>query len=66
VKNQEVFKLLIGTVLFQRTRDENSEKAANQLFAIARTSRQISKLPIKKLEKLIRISEPYRQKAYYC
>jgi len=28
MKNQEVFELLIETVLSQRTRDENSEKAA--------------------------------------
>jgi endonuclease-3 len=63
MKNKEIFELLIETILSQRTRDENSEKAANRLFAIARTPRQISKLPIKKLEKLIRISGPYRQKA---
>jgi endonuclease-3 len=63
MKNQEIFELLIETVLSQRTRDENSEKAAKQLFAIARTPKQILKLPMKKLQKLIRISGPYRQKA---
>jgi len=63
MKNQEVFELLIETVLSQRTRDENSEKAAQQLFSVAKTPRQIIKLPIKKLRSLIRISGPYRQKA---
>jgi endonuclease-3 len=63
MKNQEVFELLIETVLSQRTRDENSEKAARQLFSVAKTPRQIIKLPIKKLQSLIRISGPYRQKA---
>ena len=63
MKNQEIFELLIETVLSQRTRDENSEKAANNLFKIARTPKQILKLPMKKLQSLIRISGPYKQKA---
>ena len=63
MKNQEIFELLIETVLSQRTRDENSEKAAEQLFEFARTPKQILKLPMKKLQNLIRISGPYRQKA---
>jgi len=63
MKNQEIFELLIETVLSQRTKDENSEKAARQLFAVARTPKQILKLPIKKLQNLIKISGPYRQKA---
>ena len=63
MKNQEIFELLIETILSQRTRDENSEKAAKQLFAIARTPQQIVKLSMKKLQKLIKISGPYRQKA---
>src|SRR4030065_873999 len=63
MKSQEVFELLIETILSQRTRDENSEKAARQLFSVAKTPSQIIKLPIKKLQSLIRISGPYRQKA---
>jgi len=63
LKNQEVFELLIETILSQRTRDENSEKAAKQLFAVAKTPRQILRLPMKKLKNLIKISGPYRQKA---
>lgn len=63
MRNQGIFELLVETILSQRTRDENSEKAANQLFEIARTPKQILKLPMKKLQKLIRTSGPYRQKA---
>jgi len=63
LNNKEVFKILITTVLSQRTRDENSEKAAQQLFSVARTPNQIMKLPINTLQRLIRISGPYKQKA---
>jgi len=63
LKNQEIFELLIETILSQRTRDENSEKAAKQLFAVARTPEQISKLSMKKLQSLIKVAGPYRQKA---
>ncbi len=57
------FKLLISTVLSQRTRDENTERASKRLFSVASTPRTISKLPLKKIENLIRPSGPYRQKA---
>ena len=57
------FELLIGTVLSQRTRDENTYRAASRLFSVASTPQTISKLPLKKIEELIRPSGPYRQKA---
>ncbi|MEM5872536.1 MAG: endonuclease III [Candidatus Aenigmatarchaeota archaeon] len=63
LENKEIFKLLIGTVLSQRTRDKNSERAAEQLFRVAETPKEILKLPMKKLQNLIRISGPYKQKA---
>jgi endonuclease-3 len=63
INKKDTFKLLIGTVLSQRTRDESSEKAANQLFDVAETPQQIIRLPMKKLQRLIRISGPYKQKA---
>jgi endonuclease-3 len=63
MKNQGIFELLIETILSQRTRDENSEKAANNLFKVARTPKQILKLPMKRLQSLIRTSGTYRQKA---
>lgn len=63
MKNQKIFELLIETVLSQRTRDESSSRASDQLFAVAKIPKQILKLPIRKLQSLIRISGPYRQKA---
>ena len=62
MRNQEIFELLIGTILSQRSRDENTEKAAKRLFAVARTPKQLVKLPTRKLQSLIRISGPYKQK----
>jgi endonuclease-3 len=61
--NQEIFELLIGTILSQRTRDENTSRAAERLFKFARTPKQIMKLPMKKLQALIKVSGPYKQKA---
>ena len=63
VRNLEVFNILIGTILSQRTRDENTDKAFKQLFSIAETPQQILKLPLRKLQSLIKPSGFYRQKA---
>ena len=63
IKRCDPFQLLITTVLSQRTKDENTEKAANQLFAVAKTPEDILKLPLKRLESLIKPSGMYRQKA---
>jgi len=57
------FQLLIATILSQRTRDENTEKAASQLFRVASTPEKILKLDNKRLQKLIKPSGFYRQKA---
>jgi len=61
--NHEVFKILITTILSQRTRDENTERAADNLLSKVDTPEKILKLKIKELEGLIRPSGPYRQKA---
>lgn len=60
---RDVFKVLIGTILSQRTRDENTKKAATALFSRADTPAKILKLRQKELERLIRPSGPFRQKA---
>jgi len=57
------FRILISTVLSQRTRDENTEKASNQLFKIYKTPEQLAKAPIKKVEQLIKPSGFYKIKA---
>jgi endonuclease-3 len=57
------FVVLISTILSQRTRDENTVKASNQLFAAYKTSEQIATAPIEKIEGLIKPSGFYKVKA---
>jgi len=61
--NKEVFRVLITTILSQRTRDENTDRAASALFSRADTPKKILKLTNRELEGLIRPSGPFRQKA---
>ncbi len=61
--NREVFRVLITTILSQRTRDENTERVASALFSKANTPEKILKLSTKQLQKLIKPSGPFRQKA---
>ena len=57
------FKILISCLLSLRARDENTEKVSKQLFRVATTPKEISKIPLKKLEKIIFSSGHYRKKA---
>jgi endonuclease-3 len=57
------FKILIACLLSLRTQDKNTEKASRALFAVADTPKEIIKLPIKKLEKIIFSSGHYKKKA---
>ncbi len=61
--NREIFEVLIKTILSQRTRDENTDRAAFALFSRANTPEKILKLTNKELERLIKPSGPFRQKA---
>jgi endonuclease-3 len=61
--NSHVFEVLIRTILSARTREENTQKASEQLFARARTPRAILKLKHSELERLIRPAGTYRSKA---
>ena len=62
-KRSDAFKILISCLLSLRTQDKNTETASRKLFAVADTPKKISKLPIKKLEKLIFSSGHYKKKA---
>jgi endonuclease-3 len=57
------FKVLITTVLSQRTKDEVTRKASQQLLKVANTPEKILKLSEKKIAKLIYPVGFYRQKA---
>ena len=61
--NEDAFKILISCLLSLRTQDKNTEIASSRLFAVAQTPREISKIPIKKLEKLIYSSGHYKKKS---
>ena len=60
---QDVFEVLIGTVLSQRTKDENTDKAAQALFARYDNPKKLAEADVKSIEKLIRPSGFYKVKA---
>lgn len=57
------FRVLISTILSQRTRDENTERASAALFSVYSTPEAIAGAPAARLEKLIRPSGFYHVKA---
>jgi len=57
------FKILVSCLLSQRSRDENTEIVARKLFAEADTPQKIARMPIRKLQTLIRSSGTYKQKS---
>ena len=63
VSSKDPFKVLISTVLSQRTKDVNTAKASKQLFEKASSPKEILKLNQKELEDLIKPSGFYKQKA---
>lgn len=63
VWNRDPFRVLIGTILSQRTRDENTAQATLALFPKFGTADQLAKADIKEIEGLIRPAGFYRVKA---
>jgi len=62
-ETDDPFRVLISTVLSQRTRDEMTERASAQLFAKYATPSEIAGARTEDLERLIRPVGFYRQKA---
>ena len=62
-KDKDPFKILIGTLLSLRTKDEITKQAANKLFAVADTPQNILKLAKTQIEKLIFPVGFYHRKA---
>lgn len=60
---QNPFQILIATVLSQRTKDENTDKAAKVLFAKYPSSDLLAKAPLKDIENQIRSANYYKTKA---
>ena len=48
------FKILIGTVLSARTKDENTTKAVKSLFKVYNTPQKLAKAKVKDIEKIIK------------
>jgi endonuclease-3 len=57
------FRILIGTVLSHRTRDESTSKATERLFEIYDTPEKLAKADIRKVRSLIRSVGFYNMKA---
>ena len=63
VWNKEPFTVLIGTILSQRTRDEQTALASLALFSRFDTPAKLVKADVKEIERLIRPAGFYRVKA---
>ncbi len=61
--NPNPFKVLITTILSQRTRDENTDEAAATLFNKYKTPAQIADAPIEEIESLIKKAGFFHVKA---
>ncbi len=57
------YRVLISTILSQRTKDPNTLKASQELFKLADTPKKMVKLKASKIEKAIKCSGFYRNKA---
>lgn len=62
-RSEDPFYVLISTVLSQRTRDENTERASEQLFKVYKTAKQLASAPARRVQQLIRPSGFYKIKA---
>ncbi len=60
---QDPFRVLIGTVLSQRTRDEKTDLAAQQLFARFPTPEALATASVDSVESCIRPANYYKTKA---
>jgi endonuclease III len=56
------FKVLIGTILSHRTRDENTTRATENLFSVYKTPSQLAGADPRKVRRLIRASGYYNMK----
>ncbi len=62
-EGEDPFRILIGTILSQRTRDENTTKAVSNLFARFRNAEELSSADEGEVKKLIRPAGFYNIKA---
>ena len=60
---QDPFRVLVATILSQRTRGSNTREAEKRLFACFSTPAEVARAPRRKIERLIRPAGFYRAKA---
>jgi endonuclease III len=60
---EDPFQVLIGTILSQRTKDENTDRASALLFAAYPSAATLAKAPIRTVERLVYGTGFYRTKA---
>ncbi len=63
IEHGDPMRILIGTIISARTRDENSKVAISNLFEKYSTLEELANADIKKMEKLIKHAGFYRVKA---
>lgn len=61
--DHDPYKVLIRTILSQRTRDENTDQAANALFDVYPDIYAVADAPVEHVQELIRPAGFYRVKA---
>ncbi len=64
-KTNDPFKILVGTLLSARTKDETTAKVLQELFKVVNTPEDLSKFTIEELEKLIYPIGFYHNKAKF-
>jgi endonuclease III len=62
VENGDPFRVLIGTILSQRTRDENTSRASENLFSKYGTAEELANANPRTVRKLIHMSGFYNMK----
>ncbi|HYB76118.1 MAG TPA: endonuclease III [Nitrososphaerales archaeon] len=63
VEKGDPFRVLISTILSQRTRDENTTIASENLFSRYKSPKELSRADVRQVKKLIRPSGFYNMKA---
>ena len=61
--DHDPYKVLVRTILSQRTRDENTDQATNNLFAKYKDIYEVVEAPTEDVQELIRPAGFYRVKA---
>ena len=57
------YTILMATLLSLRTKDENTAKVCKELFVLAHTPQMMLKIPIEKLEQMVKPTGMYKKKA---